>query len=277
MGFFDSVKEWLKIGVSSGSIDVSNLSYDDKERFMVWRVSMNEMRKFKNFPYKWNSAIKRSITRHSHPFAYMNLYEQNVDIAKQELEKLSDIIAGSHELSPLIPSELYIPVNDIVFDSSCKRGYSKIKCSPYTIDGGISEYPASLFFTTDLDFISSTTHGELFYNRNGEFGKAQIYFWRNGTGYFFYFDTVNNEFTLSKVETTDVSEPYKPPFAIYKGKHILEIEKKRKNEELDFIWLQEHIPGKCPKSLSGFRRMKTQNTKNYRNLKQIASNLGREI
>lgn len=164
MGFFDYVKGLLKISDSFGTINVSKLSYTDKERIMAQRVAMNDMLKFTNFPYKWNSSIRKNITRNSHPFVYMNLCEQNIDIAKLELQKLSDMIAGSHELSPVIPSDLCIPVNDIVFNPSCKRGYSKIKFSPYTIDGSVSEYPASLYFTTDLDSISSTTHGELFYN-----------------------------------------------------------------------------------------------------------------
>lgn len=277
MSFLDSIKVLLKIGDSLGTIDVSKLSYSDKERIMVQRITMNDMRKFTNFPFKWTNRIKKIITRNTHPFAYMDLCRQNIDIAKVELQKLSDIISASHELSPVIPSDLCIPVNDIVFNPSCKHGYSKIKCSPYTINGSESEYPASIYFTTDLNSISSTTHGELFYNRDGEFGKAQIYFWRNGTGYFFYFCTVNNVFTLSKVESTNISEPYTPPYTIYKGKHILELEAKRKKDEMDYIWLQSHIPEKCPKSLTGFRRMKTQNTKNYQNLKQLASSLGREI
>lgn len=59
--------------------------------------------------------------------------------------------------------------------------------------------------------------------------------------------------------------------------HMIEIEAQRGQEARDFKWLQENIPTKCPKSLSGFRRMKTQNTKNYQALKQLAADLGREI
>lgn len=254
-----------------------DLSYADRELIIVRRIRMSDMLKFTSFPYAWNGPIKKSINPHSHPFAYMNLRGQNIGIAKAELQKLSDIISNSRELSRTIPVKLYIPVDKIVFDPATKRGYSKIICSPFTTTGGPSEYPASLYFTTDLDFIASTTHGELFYNQAGEFGKAQVYFWRNGTGYFFYFYTVDGVFTLSRVETTSASASYSPPTVIYKAQYLLEIEARRKAEELDYFWIQRNIPGKCPKSLAGYRRMKTQNTKNYQTLRQLAFELGRRI
>lgn len=42
-------------------------------------------------------------------------------------------------------------------------------------------------------------------------------------------------------------------------------------------WLQENFPGKAPKNVTGFRRMRTQNTKNYQALKQLAAENGKEI
>lgn len=63
----------------------------------------------------------------------------------------------------------------------------------------------------------------------------------------------------------------------YYEDHMIEIEAKRGQEVRDFKWLQEQFPEKCPKSVTGYRRMKTQNTKNYQLLKQMAAELGREI
>lgn len=57
----------------------------------------------------------------------------------------------------------------------------------------------------------------------------------------------------------------------------IEAEIRRGNEYRDYLWIQENIPDKCPKSISGYRRMKTQNTKNYQLLQQLAADLGREI
>lgn len=42
-------------------------------------------------------------------------------------------------------------------------------------------------------------------------------------------------------------------------------------------WLQENFPNVAPKNVTGYRRMKTQNTKNYQKLKQLAADLGKEI
>lgn len=42
-------------------------------------------------------------------------------------------------------------------------------------------------------------------------------------------------------------------------------------------WLQENFPDKAPKNVTGYRRMKTQNTKNYQALKQLAAEIGRDI
>lgn len=58
---------------------------------------------------------------------------------------------------------------------------------------------------------------------------------------------------------------------------MIEIEARRGCEARDFRWLQENLPDKCPKSVSSFRRIKTQKTKNYQTLKHAAAELGRDI
>lgn len=47
------------------------------------------------------------------------------------------------------------------------------------------------------------------------------------------------------------------------------------NQTLD--WLRVNFPDKCPKNITSFRRMRTQNTKNYQMLKQLAAERGKEI
>lgn len=58
---------------------------------------------------------------------------------------------------------------------------------------------------------------------------------------------------------------------------MIEREAQRGEEARAFLWLQKNIPDKCPKSISGFRRMKKQNTKNYQKLTLMAKELGYEI
>ena len=62
-----------------------------------------------------------------------------------------------------------------------------------------------------------------------------------------------------------------------KDDSIINAELKRRQELLDFTWIQENIPDKAPKNISGYRRIKTQNTKNYQLLKQLAAEKGRNI
>lgn len=58
---------------------------------------------------------------------------------------------------------------------------------------------------------------------------------------------------------------------------MIETEAKRGQEVRDFKWIQEHIPEKCPKSIAGYRRMKTQNTENFKVLKKSALELGHNL
>ena len=58
---------------------------------------------------------------------------------------------------------------------------------------------------------------------------------------------------------------------------MIEREYHRGEEARIYEWLQQNLPDICPKSISSFRRMKNQNTKNYQRLAEEARKLGREI
>ena len=59
--------------------------------------------------------------------------------------------------------------------------------------------------------------------------------------------------------------------------HIIETEAQRGEDSRTFAWIQNNLPNLCPKSLSGFRRMKNQNTKNYQKIVQAAAEKGYTI
>lgn len=61
----------------------------------------------------------------------------------------------------------------------------------------------------------------------------------------------------------------------YNEEHMIEFEAKRGADARDFFWIRENLPDKCPKTITGYRRMKTQNTKNYQQLKELAAGRGR--
>ena len=249
------------------------LTYAEKELLAVQRTTLQDVQQLTNFPYVWNGQLWKDIRPNSHPFAYMDLFGTNISIAKAELNRMNSYIAKSKSLCSKIPKSLLIPVDDVVFTKSQLKGYSRLICSPVTHLGEPADIPITLSFMTDMD-RSNTTHGDLYYGRDGQIQKATIYFWRRESGYFLYYETVDNEFVLSRVEAPRFGGPNT---VLYKGAHILAAESERAQEEKDFEWIQENIPDKCPKSISGYRRMKTQNTKNFQILKQLAAEKGRNI
>lgn len=57
----------------------------------------------------------------------------------------------------------------------------------------------------------------------------------------------------------------------------IEREVQRGIDKRDYKWLQENLPDICPKSYSGYKRMKNGNTKNYQKLAARAKEMGRDI
>lgn len=55
---------------------------------------------------------------------------------------------------------------------------------------------------------------------------------------------------------------------------IIEKDAERWQCKREFNWIQSNLPELCPKSLSGYRRMKSQNTKNYQKIKALAAEKG---
>lgn len=58
---------------------------------------------------------------------------------------------------------------------------------------------------------------------------------------------------------------------------IIAFEAQRGVDKRDYKWLQGALPDICPKSYSGYKRMKKGNTKNYQIIAAKAKEMGREI
>lgn len=254
------------------------LIYIEKERIAVQKVTMSDMKQLANFPYKWNKKIQKSTPKHARWYAHMDLGIINRIIARRELAKINGIIIRSYKLSHNIPRNVLIPIKEICFSPSALN-YTTLICQPYTVDMKENMYPAILKFTNNKPAGDSSVHGNLFYGRNGRILKGSAYFWKNHIGHFFYFEMVDNELVISRVERSNAAKPFDPniDISIYKAKHVLELEAKREKEAKDYEWLKDNCPNKCPKSLTVFRRMKTLNSKNYKALKAFAFEHGKEI
>lgn len=59
--------------------------------------------------------------------------------------------------------------------------------------------------------------------------------------------------------------------------NMIEYEYQKWVDSCTLTWLREHCPGICPKTVTGYRRIKSQNTKNYQLLRRFAAEHGRKI
>ena len=248
MGLFDFFKK-KPAEAPPSSASTKNLSWHDKEELMVKRTVQEGMDRFTQFPFRWNSKIIAHLSPNGHPFAYMNITGQNLANAKAELESMNTQLATAADLCRQIPKNLLIPVDDIVFTPSAEHGYTRIMCTPYTVDQKESNTPLAMSFMTDLE-AASTTHGELIYGNSGRVVKAQICFWRRNNGYFFYYDTAEGSLILSKIDKTVSPDGSLSKITIYKAPYILEMEAKREQEDRDFDGFskifQANAPNHCP-------------------------------
>lgn len=177
----------------------SKLSYVEKERIMVQRVTLKDMQELTNMPFVWNTEIKKQFGNQSHPFAYMEIVGENVDIVKNELKKINKQIAKDKKSYPHIPAHVKIPVDKIVFHSDI-YGYTRIMCSPKTFTEKKAKYPLTLHFTTDFS-KSNTTHGELVYNQEGQIASANVYRWDGHHGFFLKYKTIDGQLVLNDTES----------------------------------------------------------------------------
>lgn len=182
---------------------------------LVNQVSTADMLKFSLMPFDLNAPIKKIIKPHAKPFAYIDIGVKNQAVVKKELTEMNRYIALSTALSPRIPRDILIPVDNIIFVSHNDSNYTHLKCTPYTAKGNVSKYPLCLYFTTPTVAETSTTHGQLFYGVDGRVAKGDVHFWKNHVGYHYYFKTVGRTLTIAKIEMVMVSAAGATTIVIY--------------------------------------------------------------
>ena len=63
----------------------------------------------------------------------------------------------------------------------------------------------------------------------------------------------------------------------YADDHMIEAEALRGEMKREFKWIQDNLPDICPKSFSGYMRMKNSNSKNYQKIVAAATQKGRQL
>lgn len=174
MGMFDFLKKFAATDIVA-STTPQKVSYSDKERIMVKRITTSDMLQFTMLPYDLNCPVHKVIREGEHPFAYMNLNKANQAVAREELAKINECILQNQRRIPLLTPDVFLQVDKIVFKKySPYHGYTRLMCTPYTFTGKIAKYPLSLSFMTKLEDCPYEATGDLFYGKDGYVQKATV-------------------------------------------------------------------------------------------------------
>lgn len=262
----------------------SKLTYVDKERIMVRRMKAEDMLQFSSIDYDLKCPLYKYDKSGSHPFAYMNLNSKNIKIAKRDLKWLNSCIDSYRKKIPLLEKEFFINVQRIAFrEYSDSYGYTRLICEPYTFNGNISRLPLQLLFMTRLNEESYYASGKIYYGDDGKIKKADVHIgFRNNpceaaTSWLFYFKTLDNTLILEQAKTSLCLDEKGLPLAVYRDASLIKYEREKEKDYQSFLWIQSNLPTICPKTFTGFRRMKTANSANYRKLLEEARKLGRNL
>lgn len=282
MGFFDIFKKGKTVVKETQSM----LTYADKERILVERMTGKDVQQFTAMPYDLNCPLRKYNEPGAHAFAYMDLTSKNIRVAKSELQKLNVVIDYAREKIPLIPKWARIDVDKIVFHNYSKDyGYTRLMCSPYTYGGKIERFPLTLFFISFQSkyLIGVEVNGKIKYSIDGRIALAKVNCWNRGSlerpagGWQYIFFDNEGDLTMREILSTIKPDEYGKPTPIYKCPELLEEERQKEQDRQTLQWLQEKLPSIAPKSLSGFRRMRTTNSKNYQKIVEEAAKLGKQI
>lgn len=186
-----------------------------KEEILVDRVTTEDMLKFSLLPYDMNCSIHKFKSPYGHPFAYMNLNQFNVEIAKMELEKINQYISQYIGTIPYLSEDVFIDINEIVFSEySESYGYTRLMCTPSTFSGKASKYPLHLSFMTRMDIETYQAFGNLFYTRDGNIGKANVSI-KDSDFWAFTFKSTGKSFYINKAMTSIKPDEYGNPGTVY--------------------------------------------------------------
>lgn len=282
----DGWKQWLNKNILPVKVEEKKkqpLSYAEKERILVQRITARDMLQFTDMPYNLNCPIKKHIEPNSHALAYMDLIPENIAVAKAELQKLNVVIDCVRDKMPIIPKWARIDISRIAFQNYDQMyGYTHLICTPLTFTGKTQKIPLSLSFVSSRtqSGLGYEVNGEIRYFSSGKIASATVNCWyrhsweksSDGWQYILYED--NGNLSMHEILSTVKPDQYGRPSPIYKCPELLEEEQLREQDYIAYDWIQKNLPELCPKSASAFRGMKTKNSKNYQRIVEEAKKLG---
>lgn len=223
MGIFDFFKT-----KSGAPLKVEHVKLETTEKIVESKISQKDMEQFLLLPFSFVGC--KFIGKSDDPqVAYVDLGQKNQVAAWGEIEKINLFIEQSRDYSALIPKDILIPNEKIVYQKySEDYGYSKLMCTPYTLKGNKAKYPLKFIFTTEqkestyiqkrnkvIVIPADSTHGEIVYAQDGQPAKAKVNFWRDGIGFFYEFKTIGRTFLINRIKSTAKKDKNDMPSIIY--------------------------------------------------------------
>lgn len=206
----------------------------------------------------------------------MDLTGRNIDIAKWEIENIRRVISTGSRPSIRVPAYVGFRTADIQFSEyNPGYGYSGLSCKPYESKTKISRAPFYLHFMTRID-RDDPVLGNIRYYADGRFHSADVVIWKNKVGYKYKIRCKKEVPYIFTIEKSGNGELISWNI-VYEDPIILKQRAFEQREHARYEWLKINLPDICPKSYSGYRRMKKQNTKNFQKLSAKAIELGKDI
>lgn len=209
MNFFKKLLK--KISIDEEILELDIISKAQIEKVYEEKIKTSYMIQFTEIEYNLNCEI------HNKDTSFIILDEYNKNIAKKDFNIINKIVQDNVNISNEIDHYLQIPIEEVMFHEFKENyGFSKLICTPYTPTGKIAKYPVHLFFTT-ADYVEyecfndgivckpkfTSTHGWIYYTKNGNIGKADIIFSRKGVIYAYGFKSNLYKLYINKIEKID--------------------------------------------------------------------------
>ncbi len=198
--------------------------------------------------------------------AYLFTKAEQKEILLNDLPPLNALLCEAYSKFSEIPYRLIDNLN-FIHNNDDFITYVELFYNPAHPYPSERQYPYHINFHTSL---SSRFFGSIYYNKDNVVAKAEIISWSDEAPYTITLRLVEGIMSLYRIKKRNLEKH--EDVLIYPDEEWYIINNKKDTENLEL--LQKVLPDIAPKTLAGFRRMKTMNTKNFQKLKEAAENIG---
>lgn len=144
--------------------------------------TVEDMYQYEDLPFLWNKNLLYSYNKDQ---AYMQLWNENCEIARVYVEQIAELI---YDASKYIPNINHCVIDPLELDFAYRKSnmpyslpYTYLECVPFTKTGKRTKYPAILHFgkgTTMFDGTGEMSQytGAIKILQDGQIGAAEVIF-----------------------------------------------------------------------------------------------------